>query len=282
MQPLDDYPLGSGPGGDGAPPPAQRGPGSQKWALIVIGALAAVLVAAFIFLRKPVEVGSPAGEAAAPAAADVGSAPPRALGPEVPARELPPLDEMDPVVREMLRGLSARPELAAWLATDDLVRGLAVSIDTVANGGTPSGQLRRLAPERPFAVRPRGEGLVIDPAAYARFDGLADTVASMDAEAVARAYATLRPRLQEAYQELGYPDGDIDRAVERAIGRLLSTPVVEREVAVQQAPVLYQFSDPALERLSPAQKQLLRMGPRNVRLIQTKLRELSRALGAPS
>jgi hypothetical protein len=53
-------------------------------------------------------------------------------------------------------------------------------------------------------------------------------------------------------------------------------------VRVRPAPVLYQFTDPRLERLSGAQKQLLRMGPRNVRIVQDKLREVARALRIPA
>ena len=37
--------------------------------------------------------------------------------------------------------------------------------------------------------------------------------------------------------------------------------------------------DPALENLAPAQKQLMRMGPRNTKIIQAKLREIATALG---
>jgi hypothetical protein len=44
----------------------------------------------------------------------------------------------------------------------------------------------------------------------------------------------------------------------------------------------YEFEDDRLESLTPAQKQLLRMGPRNVRLVQGKLLEIAHALGIPS
>jgi hypothetical protein len=203
------------------------------------------------------------------------------LGPAVEPKDLPPLNLSDPFVREMLSSLSSRPELAAWLASDNLVRNLAASIDAVANGATPSTQLRRLAPAGSFAAEPRGEDFVIDARSYRRYDGIADTVATLDAAGLARAYVILRPRLQEAYAELGYPGSDIDGAVERAIARLLETPTLDREVDVRPAPVLYQFTDERLERLAPAQKQLLRMGPRNERLVQDKLREVAGALGIP-
>jgi hypothetical protein len=276
MQPLDDYPIGSG---HGTSPPPREG----TWRLWAITALCFVVaaVAVVFFMRRSNTTDDAATGGPAPSVRqDV----PRArgpLGPAVEPRELPPLDLMDPFVRELLTGLSSRPELAAWLATDGLVRNIVVSVDAVANGTTPSRHLRRLAPSRPFIAEPRGEEFVIDPRSYRRYDGIADTVAAVDADGVARAYATLRPRLQEAYRELGYPDGNFDEAVERAIARLLGTRLLEEDVDVRPAPVLYKFADERIERLTPAQKQLLRMGPRNARLVQDKLRDVAQALGIP-
>jgi hypothetical protein len=43
----------------------------------------------------------------------------------------------------------------------------------------------------------------------------------------------------------------------------------------------YAFADPRDEGLTPAQKQLLRMGPGNARIVQAKLREIALALGIP-
>ena len=52
-------------------------------------------------------------------------------------------------------------------------------------------------------------------------------------------------------------------------------------MAVEPDGGLWAFSDPAVERLSPAQKHLVRMGPDNAALVQAKLRELADALGVP-
>ena len=278
MPELDNYSLGPehGPGA-----PLHR---EETWRLWAIGGVLVAFIAAIVafFVIRPssesttaVSTRPPAAAASTPAASN------KPLGAAAEPRELPPLDLTDPVVRDLLRGLSSRPELAAWLASDGLVRNLVVSVDTVANGATPSSHVRRLAPSRPFAVVPRGAGFVIDPHSYQRYDGVADTVASLDAAGLARAYTTLRPRLDEAYRDLGYPDGTFDAAVERALGRLLRTPVPSEEMIVQPSPVLYKFADERFERLTSAQKQLVRMGPRNVRLIQGKLREVAVALGIP-
>ena len=204
------------------------------------------------------------------------------LGPNVEPVELPPLDLTDALVRKLVGALSSRPEVAAWLATDHLIRGFVSSVDNVAKGAIPSRQLRPLAPVGDFRVVESGDAISVDARSFQRYDRLADTIASLDARGLARVYATLKPRLQEAYRELGYPDGDVDRAVEQAIVTLLRTPAIEPDVALQHTTVTYQFADPRLEALKPAQKQLLRTGPRNSVLVQGKLREIAGALGIPA
>lgn len=278
MQLLDDYPLGSDRGPVSPTPPRPDG-NWRLWGVIAVALIIAAALAAFFVMRPSGGPGAAASDPAIQPAQNDALQSRRPLGPAVEPRELPPLDLTDALVRELLAGLSSRPELAAWLATDGLIRNFVASVDAVANGGTPAAQLRSLAPARPFAVSSKGGTAVIDPRSYERYDGIAATVDALDADGLARAYATLRPRLQEAYRELGYPAGNIDVAVERAIGRLLDTPLLERQVEVQRAAVLYQFADPRIERLSAAQKQLLRMGPRNQRIIQDKLRAVGAALG---
>ena len=63
---------------------------------------------------------------------------------------------------------------------------------------------------------------------------------------------------------------------------LLKTPVVDGDVALASKSVAYEFADPRLQSLSSAQRQFLRMGPRNVRLIQAKLREIAPLVGIPA
>jgi hypothetical protein len=280
MDPLDDFPIA--PERDTLAPPRPDEGNWRVWGVAAVGLIIVAALAAFFVMRPSSGPGAAGTDPAIPAKPRDASQARGPLGPAVEPRELPPLDLTDSIVRELLSALSSRPELAAWLATDGLIRNFVASVDAVANGATPSAHLRRVAPSRPFAVVSRGERFSIDPRSYERYDGIAATVATLDADGLARAYATLRPRLQEAYRELGYPDGNFDAAVERALGILLNTPLLEGTVEVQRAPVLYQFADARLERLNAAQKQLLRMGPRNQRVIQDKLRAVGRALGIPT
>ncbi len=100
-------------------------------------------------------------------------------------------------------------------------------------------------------------------------------------QSVARFYATVKPRLEEAYRDLGAAEPDFDRTLERAIVALLKTPVIDGDIRLRSDSVSYKFADPALEGLTKAQRQFLRMGPRNMRIVKTKLRQVAGYLGIP-
>jgi hypothetical protein len=56
------------------------------------------------------------------------------------------------------------------------------------------------------------------------------------------------------------------------------TPIPDGFAELSGETVAYRYVDERFERLSSAQKQLLRMGPQNARKIQKKLTELKSAL----
>jgi hypothetical protein len=273
MSDLGDYDLGHAL----APPPPPRGP---RWLLVVAALLLLVLVALGIygwFSRRA----RPAPGQPTAAAVQQAERPRAPLGGPGENIELPPLGETDALVRMLVSRLSTHPAVAAWLASEGLIRNATVSVQNVAAGQTPARHLRAVAPQAGFTVRTQGGETAIDPRSYQRYNWIADAVASLDTAGTARLYTTLKPRVEEAYAELGSPDTPFDAAFERAVVVLLETPVVDGDVRLVTRGALYAYADPRLEALSPAQKQLLRTGPRNTRLIQAKVRAIALALGIP-
>ena len=193
---------------------------------------------------------------------------------------LPPLDQSDSVVRDLVSGLSSHPSVTAWLATTGLIRNFVVVVDNIATGMTPAHHLRVLAPRGPFRVIDTDGDIVIDPAGYRRYDAIVAAVSGLDASGAARVYSTLKPRIEDAYRELGY-ETPFDSALETAIISLLRTPAVDGRPALVPRGALYRFADPRLEGLTAAQKQFLRMGPEHVRAVQLALRRIALALGIP-
>jgi hypothetical protein len=213
------------------------------------------------------------------------AAPVAARGTDVPiasaAPPLPPLDQMDPYLRTLLGALSSRPELAAWLATDDLIHQMAFTIDRVSRGSSPASELGVVAPQGEFASRRSGRERQVDPASYQRYDGLAETLASVDPAAVAAAYRTIRPRLNEAYLSLGRGETSVDVAVQQALDVLIATPIPQGPVMLMEGRgATWAYANPDLEALDPAQKHLLRMGPQNAARVIEVLKAVRQQLAS--
>ena len=279
---LDDFDIDKEP----AEPPPPSATQERRWLVPVLIALVAVLAAGvavwFFFLKRPApeqSAGTPPPKPAAAAAAAPGAIQPLCAMNGADAA-VPALNDSDAFAKKSASGLSAHPRVAAWLATNDVIRNFVVAVDNIASGATPAPRMRALRPAGAFRVREARGATFIDPSSFERYGPIADAVESLDPETAAQLCGTLKPRLVEAYAELGR-EGSFDVALERAIVELLRTPAVGPDTRVVPNGASYAFEDEALEQLTPAQKQLARMGPRNARIIQDKLRQIALAIGIP-
>jgi len=264
----------------GAPDPiAPESPSFARWLLVGLVLLAVALGALWYFVLRP---RTEPQKKVAETTVDVPRPPARRTAEPGEAIDLPPLDQTDALVRTLVGRLSSSPAVAAWLTTNGLIRNLTVVIANVADGETPAKHLAPLRPKGSFTTTTSGGVMRIDPASYRRYDVIADAVDGLDARGVARFYATIKPRIQDANRDLAGKDGDFDQTVQRAIVTLLRTPVVDQDIQVQAGKgALYAYANPSLEELTPAQRQFLRMGPRNMRIVKAKLREVAGFLGIP-
>jgi hypothetical protein len=229
--------------------------GNQRWPWM-IGAAAVIAAAGFFALRRS------APETPPPVAQ---TAPPPAKPPDAP---LPPAEKSDAQVRKDLGSLSSRPEWAEWIAATDLLDRFVVTVDNVALDVNPRKQLDfvKLAPQKSNRLE------------TARYDLIADVIASVDAKGAAQVVRDLHPMLETAYHKLGYPDRTFDQVAAKALKRIVDAPVVESTPRLVSKGLVYAFADEKLEALGPVEKLLLRMGPRNTRLIQAKAKEIAAAL----
>jgi hypothetical protein len=251
--------------------PHRRG-GGMLIGVLLLSVLAAAVALGF-YGRDWWSRRASSAEPSATRTAEAASAVPEGFGP------VPALDASDDFVRALVRQLSQKPEWAAWLASGNLVRSFVVSVDKIAVGSSPAKELKPAAPTGRFATLGSGRTLRIDPASYDRYNALANVVDAIDSDGAARAYRRLRPLMQQAFEELGYVNLSFDDRLARALGRLVDVPVPDGDVMLRATSVTFQFADPELEELSPAQKHMLRMGPHNMRLVQSKLRAFARAAG---
>ena len=270
--------------------PRRRRRRTGRWIAAAL-ALVALALGAYLFLQSPplTTLPSPPAPAAIPEILPSPVAPlvteplaaPTPTEPETPPEErrLPPLAESDTLVRELATGLSSHPGLSVWLSTDGLIPKFVAAVDNIAAGESPRPNLLFLAPVAKFRVVHRSGRVYVDAKSYERYDLVADVVGSVDPQRAVEVYRQLQPLCEAAYRALGKPQGPFDDVLRKALRNLLAAPVVDGDVELRPKVITYAFADPALEGLSPAQKHLLRMGPKNVRAVQTQLRALAAALG---
>lgn len=255
--------------GGGTPKTQLRGGGRARWIVVVVLAAIAIGVGAWVLTRGNGEVTTAQAPAPAPAPQ------------QTAAPALPPKEQTDPMVRETISQLCAAPGLAPLLVPDDLVRRMVTAVDNVARGEAPTAQLPSLAPSGPFKVMRRGRQTVVDPRGYQRWSRVTSVLAAVDMRRCAGVFAKLAPMFARAYAEIGPRGRTFEDALSQAIKRVTAVPVPKGDLVVVQH-VTYRYEDPALEALPAADKQLLRLGPKNLRLVQQKLRELATALELPA
>jgi hypothetical protein len=189
------------------------------------------------------------------------------------------LNMSDALVRKLAEELSQHPMFSRWLVTNHLIRRFVAAVDLIALGDSPRRPMDFIEIDEPFIAREEEGQVFIDPNSYQRYDRIAGVISSLDAQGCVKLYKQLRLPIRQAYREMGYPDENFDSTLEKAISNILETPVVENRIYIEKDVTTYLMMNPDLENLNSAQKHLLRMGPDNMRVIQSKLREIALLMG---
>jgi hypothetical protein len=264
-------------------PPKSRGP----WIAVLL--LALVLIAGgaafwWFALRGQGQTVAAVADAGTPVAAVDG-------GPSVS------LAEGNALLKQSAKGLIPDD----WLNAPDAIRRFAAAVYAVSEGESPRVMLTMMAPGGTFSVdeqRPppppkqkgKGKKQKHEPSKYfinekndARYDKVTQIVTAIDPAAAAKLYRSLKPYIEVAFKEIAPPGKTFDGAFNAAVERLGKVPISDgpREVLLMKEGVGYTWADPKLEALSPAEKHLLRMGPKNARAIVKQLEAFQAAAAKP-
>lgn len=260
------------------------------WALGVL-ALAAAGTAWWWWQGRPAPPPPPVAQGVAPPAGAPSSAePPRAEHPieQAPAANtlaqeaepLPPLAESDSALRAAISKLVGEKSLLEYFLMRDIASRFAATVDNLARPKLAQKVLPVHGPAGAFVAEGVAGDRVLGADNAARYAAHLRLLEAIDTKQAAALYVHFYPLLQQAYRDLGYPQGHFNDRLVAVIDHLLATPDIEGPVKIVQPKVLYEFADPALEARSAGQKLLLRMGSANATRVKNKLRAFRREITA--
>jgi hypothetical protein len=184
------------------------------------------------------------------------------------------LDGSDAPLSDALAHLFKGNRLPEFVQPMNLIRHIVVTIDNLPREKTSP----RLLPVRPtagtFSTNNAGDSVVIAPENSARYAPVISAVQAVDTKQLVAVYVRFYPLFQQAYRELGYPEGYFNDRLVVVIDHLLATPTVKTPIALVQPKVLYRYANPELEALSSGQKAMIRVGHDNAAALKAKLREI--------
>jgi hypothetical protein len=251
-------------------------------AMIVTAMVMSITGAALYFWPKEDTPTPPTAVAPAPVDAPLHARPASTAHYPVPApsdsalarKPLPALDASDAALTESLAGLFGMQTFARFFRPEALVRHIVATVDNLPRG-TYS---QRLSPALPvgglLVTAGKDESLTLASGNAARYAPSVRLVEHLDPRRIVEIYIHFYPLFQQAYVELGYPDGYFNNRLVQVIDHLLDAPTATEPVRLVVRHVLPEFADPALESESAGRKILLRMGPDNAAIVKAKLRAI--------
>ncbi|MFC4698690.1 DUF3014 domain-containing protein [Glaciecola siphonariae] len=203
-----------------------------------------------------------------------------ALEPVIEEAEEVALDVSDAAVKMAVVQAIRSPKISEFLTSDALLQKFVINVNNLANEEITLRDNLLTPPEQDFSVYRQADKIWIDRSSFVRYTPYIDALETVDTDELLKAYESYKPTLVEKFAEISRPGESLDATIIRAIDELLDTPLVPVPIEVISETVMYKFADPKLEALSGPQKQLVRMGPDNMRRFKDVLRDIKAELEA--
>ncbi len=191
--------------------------------------------------------------------------------------QLPQLAESDGYVLNALTTLVGRSAMGIF-QTDRIIHRIVATVDALPRDQVSVTVMPVAPASGMFATVTRDGALYISPDNAARYNAYIRLADAVDPRPLVALYVRLYPLFQQAYVDLGYPDGYFNDRLLQAVDDLLAAPEPNGPVKLEQPHVQFVFADPELQRASIGQKIMIRLGSANEALIKAKLLAIKREL----
>lgn len=187
--------------------------------------------------------------------------------------DLPGLGDSDAGVMDALAQLLDRTQLESLVVPEFIIQRVVASVDNLPRRSLPA----RMHPVRPtpgaFQVE-AGEPPRLGTGNHERYASRLSQLEGVGAGPLVDLYVHWYPRFQQAYRELGYPEGHFNDRLVEVIDHLLEAEEPGGEPELVRTEHGYAYADPRLEEASVGHRAMYRIGPENARRLKAWLREL--------
>ena len=188
---------------------------------------------------------------------------------------LPRLEESDDAVRDALGDIPLGTAGQQFLMPGNIIERSASLIYLMAQGDVPYKLLPVSRPKATFPISDDGTQVITDPAGFERYDALTQWLESLELKPLLSSLEWFIPLFREAWSYYGEDPAAFDMAVVMTLDLVIATPEVDlSEAQLIRKEAVWIFEDPAIEGLAPIQKQVLRMGPENAKILKAKAAEM--------
>ena len=224
----------------------------------------------------PTVTAPPPAPPPAPVVADIEepAPPPPPPPPEVVREPLPRLEESDDAVRDAVGDIPLGTTGQQYLIPGNIIERSASLIYLMTQGDVPYKLLPVSRPKAAFPISDDGTQVVTDPAGFERYDAMTQWLQGLDLAALLSSLESFIPLFREAWSYYGEDPTAFDMAIVTMLDLVIATPEINlSEARLIRREAVWIFEDPAIEGLSPIQKQVLRMGPANAEIVKAKAAE---------
>lgn len=189
--------------------------------------------------------------------------------------QLPRLSDSDEFVLARLADFNGGGILLNFLVDEQIIRKVVTFIENMTRGEIPQSGLPYKAIGSEIVVTEIDRDFYqMDEASFTRFNKIVDALIEFDGPEVIALYRLFTPLMRRAYSELGYDGDAFDAAVLDAISRILKVNVEEGPLQLVKPSVMYLYADSRIEDLPDLDKLLIRLGPKNLLRLQSKLKSI--------
>jgi hypothetical protein len=199
-----------------------------------------------------------------------------------PLPVLPSLDESDAWIQQKLPTYTWRKELLKLVINQDMIRRFVVFTDNFSQGNVAYEHSPLIEPSTKFLASEVKNGASSDwkwdESSTRRFTLYVDLLRSFDSETLVQWYFEMKPLIDQAYAELGYPDDNFTDVLHHAITKVLDMEIPKDSLDLVRPSVMFRYKDAEVEALDDADKLLLRLGKENLLVIKSVLLEINERL----